>query len=91
MTIYRCTRSDYLLTSGLFKKRIWLFDSLYSFWALISGNVMDCSMMDFDHQMNVNLRSIVQLTQKAVPHLIKTKGSIVNVSSINGPCPVCLF
>lgn len=54
---------------------------------LVSGNVMDCSMTDFDHQMNVNLRSIVQLTQKAVPHLIKTKGSIVNVSSINGPCP----
>uniref|UniRef100_A0A8R1U1R1 Uncharacterized protein n=1 Tax=Onchocerca volvulus TaxID=6282 RepID=A0A8R1U1R1_ONCVO len=50
------------------------------------GKVMDCSMDDYDYLMNVNLRSIVQLTRKAIPHLIKTKGSIVNVSSINGPC-----
>lgn len=54
---------------------------------LINGKVMDCSMQDYDYLMNVNLRSIVQLTRKVVPYLIKTKGSIVNVSSINGPCP----
>ncbi|VDO39322.1 unnamed protein product [Onchocerca flexuosa] len=53
---------------------------------LVNGKVMDCSMDDYDYLMNVNLRSIVQLTRKAIPHLIKTKGSIVNVSSINGPC-----
>ncbi|VDN06026.1 unnamed protein product [Thelazia callipaeda] len=53
---------------------------------LISGDVKDCSMKDYDNLMNTNVRSIVQLTQKAIPHLIKTKGSIVNVSSINGPC-----
>lgn len=29
-------------------------------------------------------RSIFHLTQLCVPHLIKTKGSIVNVSSVNG-------
>lgn len=29
-------------------------------------------------------RSIYHLTQLCVPHLIKTKGSIVNVSSVNG-------
>lgn len=45
-------------------------------------------MEDYDYLMDVNLRSIVQLTRKAIPHLIKTKGSIVNVSSINGPCSV---
>uniref|UniRef100_A0AAF5PZ42 Oxidoreductase n=2 Tax=Wuchereria bancrofti TaxID=6293 RepID=A0AAF5PZ42_WUCBA len=54
---------------------------------LINGKVMDCSMQDYDYLMNVNLRSIVQLTRKVIPYLIKTKGSIVNVSSINGPCP----
>ncbi|VDN27860.1 unnamed protein product [Gongylonema pulchrum] len=54
---------------------------------IINGKVADCTMADYDRQMNVNLRSIVQLTQKAIPHLIKSKGSIVNVSSINGICP----
>uniref|UniRef100_A0A1I8A3L2 3-oxoacyl-[acyl-carrier-protein] reductase FabG n=1 Tax=Steinernema glaseri TaxID=37863 RepID=A0A1I8A3L2_9BILA len=34
--------------------------------------------------MNVNVRSIVQLTQMAIPHLVKTKGTIVNVSSVTG-------
>lgn len=29
-------------------------------------------------------RSVYHLTQLCVPHLIKTKGSIVNVSSVNG-------
>ncbi|KOB75772.1 Short-chain dehydrogenase [Operophtera brumata] len=36
----------------------------------------------FDRIMTTNLRSIVQLTHLAVPHLVKSKGNIVNVSSI---------
>lgn len=38
----------------------------------------------FDKTMRINLRSVVTLTQKAKEHLIKTKGEIVNVSSIAG-------
>jgi len=34
--------------------------------------------------MNVNLRAVFQLMQLAAPHLIKTKGNIVNVSSVTG-------
>jgi NAD(P)-dependent dehydrogenase (short-subunit alcohol dehydrogenase family) len=34
--------------------------------------------------MNINLRSVFQLSQKCVPHLAATKGSIVNVSSVTG-------
>ena len=34
--------------------------------------------------MNINVRSIYQMTMLAVPHLIKTKGNIVNVSSVTG-------
>lgn len=30
------------------------------------------------------MRSVYQLTSLAVPHLIKTEGTIVNVSSVNG-------
>lgn len=33
---------------------------------------------------NVNVRSMYNLTMLAVPHIVKTKGSIVNVSSICG-------
>ncbi|MCP9260171.1 hypothetical protein DINM_003351 [Dirofilaria immitis] len=50
--------------------------------------VMNYSVEDYGYLMNINLRSIVQLMRKARPYLIKTKGSIVSVNSINGPCPV---
>ncbi|XP_035658488.1 3-oxoacyl-[acyl-carrier-protein] reductase FabG-like [Branchiostoma floridae] len=41
-------------------------------------------MAEYDKLMNVNVRSVVALTQLCVPHLTVTKGSIVNVSSVNG-------
>jgi NAD(P)-dependent dehydrogenase (short-subunit alcohol dehydrogenase family) len=34
--------------------------------------------------MDVNLRSVFHLMQLAVPHLTKTKGNIVNISSVTG-------
>ena len=43
-----------------------------------------CPVEKYDSIMNVNMRSIVILTQKCVPHLKVTKGNVVNVSSING-------
>lgn len=39
---------------------------------------------EFDRVMNTNVRSIIQLTKLAVPHLEVTKGNVVNVSSISG-------
>ncbi|XP_063373777.1 uncharacterized oxidoreductase TM_0325-like [Cydia amplana] len=39
-------------------------------------------MEHFDFLMNTNLRSMVYLTHLAAPYLIKTKGNIVNTSSI---------
>ena len=39
---------------------------------------------EWDKMMNVNLRSIFFMMQKCVPHLEKTKGNIVNVSSVAG-------
>ncbi|PZC82615.1 3-oxoacyl-[acyl-carrier-protein] reductase FabG [Helicoverpa armigera] len=38
----------------------------------------------YDEVMNVNLRSVVRITHFAVPHLIKTKGNIINISSQTG-------
>lgn len=41
----------------------------------------------YDEVMNINCRSIVELTKLAVPHLITTNGNVVIVSSISGLKP----
>jgi len=53
------------------------------------GTIETTSMEQFDHVMNVNVRSVYQLTMVCVPHLVQSQGSIVNVSSICGTrsCP----
>ena len=40
------------------------------------------SLENFDYVLNVNLRAPVAITELAVPYLEKTKGNIVNVSSV---------
>lgn len=47
-------------------------------------SIEDTSLEDYDYIMNTNLRSVYHLTMLAVPHLIKTQGNIVNVSSLSG-------
>ncbi|XP_011692751.1 PREDICTED: L-xylulose reductase-like [Wasmannia auropunctata] len=42
------------------------------------------SLKQYDDIFNVSVRSMYQLTTLAVPHLIKTKGNIVNVFSMAG-------
>ncbi|RXG53607.1 3-oxoacyl-[acyl-carrier-protein] reductase FabG [Armadillidium vulgare] len=51
---------------------------------LESGSIENTSLEQYDRLMNTNVRSIYHLTMLAVPHLIKTQGNIVNVSSVNG-------
>lgn len=51
---------------------------------LKSGTIETTTVADFDEVLSVNLRSVFKLTQAAVPHLVKTKGNIVNVSSVAG-------
>lgn len=53
---------------------------------LNSGPVISAPIEQYDQIMNVNTRAIVCLTKLCLPHLIGSKGTIVNVSSINGPC-----
>ncbi|KAK3871075.1 hypothetical protein Pcinc_023721 [Petrolisthes cinctipes] len=48
------------------------------------GDIENTSMEQYDRLMNTNIRSMYQLTMLATPHLINTKGNIVNVSSVNG-------
>lgn len=49
-----------------------------------TGSIEDTSLDQFDRVMNTNVRSIYHLTMLAVPHLIKTQGNIVNISSVCG-------
>jgi NAD(P)-dependent dehydrogenase (short-subunit alcohol dehydrogenase family) len=51
---------------------------------LTPGNWENTTLEQFDESMNINVRSIFLLTQLAMPHLLKTKGNIVNVSSVTG-------
>jgi NAD(P)-dependent dehydrogenase (short-subunit alcohol dehydrogenase family) len=49
-----------------------------------SGTIENTSLKAWDEMMSVNLRAVFYLMQLAAPHLIKTKGNIVNVSSVTG-------
>lgn len=48
------------------------------------GNVENFSMEDFDAVFDTNVRSVYILTKLAIPHLVKSKGNIVNISSVLG-------
>ena len=51
---------------------------------LASENLLE----EFDWILKLNLRSVVELTQRAVPHLEKTKGNIINITGIGSTKPV---
>lgn len=48
------------------------------------GSIESGSLDVYDRTMDVNMRSVYQLTQLAVPHLVKVRGNVVNVSSVTG-------
>jgi NAD(P)-dependent dehydrogenase (short-subunit alcohol dehydrogenase family) len=56
---------------------------------LKSGRIEATELALWDEMMNINLRSVFQLMQLAVPHLEASRGNIVNVSSVTGlrSCP----
>ena len=51
---------------------------------IASGTIENTTTTSWDSMMNVNLRAVFRLMQLASPHLIETKGNIVNVSSVTG-------
>ena len=52
---------------------------------LKSGRIEDTTLDLWDEMMNINLRSVFHLMKLAVPHLERSRGNIVNVSSVTGP------
>jgi len=51
---------------------------------IASGTIENTTLADYDLMMNINVRSLFQLTQLALPSIIERKGNIVNVSSVTG-------
>lgn len=48
------------------------------------GDIADFTTEEWDQQMKINTRSVFLMCKAALPHLLKTSGSIVNVSSGSG-------
>ncbi len=51
---------------------------------IMNGSIETTTLDDWDKMMSINLRSVFFMMQKCIPHLEKTKGNIVNVSSVAG-------
>jgi NAD(P)-dependent dehydrogenase (short-subunit alcohol dehydrogenase family) len=51
---------------------------------IANGSIETTTLDEWDKMMNINLRSVFFMMQKCVPHLEKTRGNIVNVSSVTG-------
>lgn len=51
---------------------------------IANGTIENTALADYDLMMNINVRSVFQLTQLALPSIIERKGNIVNVSSVTG-------
>lgn len=51
---------------------------------LSSGTIETTSEDAWDNMLNINLRAVFQLMQKALPSIIERRGNIVNVSSVTG-------
>lgn len=60
-------------------------DSLINSAGSIStGSIKDTSLEAWNSLMEINLNSVFRLMQACVPALVKTKGSMVNISSVTG-------
>lgn len=51
---------------------------------LTTGTIENTSMETWDEMMNVNVRAVFRLMQKALPSLIDRRGNVVNISSVTG-------
>ena len=49
-----------------------------------SGTIENTTIAAWDAMLNINLRAVFLLMQKATPMLIESRGNIVNVSSVTG-------
>ena len=55
------------------------------------GNLETCTVEDLDVALNGCVRSTFIVCKEAIPELIKTKGAIVNMSSVSGIRAVSVY
>ncbi|XP_038220942.1 3-oxoacyl-[acyl-carrier-protein] reductase FabG-like [Zerene cesonia] len=53
---------------------------LAKYGSILDGNILEA----YDATIKINLRAHINVTALATPHLIKTKGNIINISSVGG-------
>jgi len=51
---------------------------------IANGTIENTTLQQWDAMFKINVRSVFYLMHLAMPHLIETKGNVVNVSSVNG-------
>jgi NAD(P)-dependent dehydrogenase (short-subunit alcohol dehydrogenase family) len=51
---------------------------------IVSGTIENTALEDWDKMLDVNLRAVFALMQHSVPFLQRTRGNVVNVSSVTG-------
>jgi len=80
-----CSEADVARLVDTTVKKFGRLDILINSAGIIEfGTIETTSLEQYDRMMNVTVRSVYQLTMLCVPHLIATRGNIVNVSSVTG-------
>jgi len=51
---------------------------------IANGTIENTTLQQWDDMFKINVRSVFYLMHLVMPHIIKTKGNVVNVSSVNG-------
>jgi NAD(P)-dependent dehydrogenase (short-subunit alcohol dehydrogenase family) len=51
---------------------------------IVNGTIENTTLQQWDAMFAINVRSVFYLMHLSMPHLVKTKGNVVNVSSVNG-------
>jgi NAD(P)-dependent dehydrogenase (short-subunit alcohol dehydrogenase family) len=51
---------------------------------IANGTIENTTEAQWDEMFDINLKSVFRMMQLAMPHLIKSRGNIVNVSSVTG-------
>uniref|UniRef100_A0A915JAG6 Uncharacterized protein n=1 Tax=Romanomermis culicivorax TaxID=13658 RepID=A0A915JAG6_ROMCU len=75
-----------LNSTTLFSSKVVYFSKKVNNAGILTFGDLASSPMDvYDKMMSINVRSVIFLTKLCLPHLEKTKGAIVNVSSVCGP------
>ena len=80
-----CSEEDVARLVDATVNRFGRLDILVNNAGIIEYDTIETTSLDqYDRIMSVNIRAVYQLTMLCAPHLIETRGNIVNVSSIAG-------